>query len=109
MAGRLPQAVPAEPAVTQKADLNLEVVDDHPMGLEFEELISRFAEISNEAASEHFPPREVIRLMVSLTCTEGDAILAKPGVVRTGYDHPAGTGCMLSNAPIGMEWKQCGN
>ena len=33
------------------------------MGLVFEELIRKFAEISNETAGEHFTPREVIRLM----------------------------------------------
>jgi len=32
----------------------------------FEELIRKFAELSNETAGEHFTPREVIRLMVNL-------------------------------------------
>nr|WP_283092886.1 N-6 DNA methylase [Acetobacter thailandicus] len=36
------------------------------MGLVFEKLIRKFAEISNEMAGEHFTPREVIRLMVNL-------------------------------------------
>ena len=36
------------------------------MGLIFEELIRKFAELSNETAGEHFTPREVIRLMVNL-------------------------------------------
>ena len=68
------------------------------MGLVFEELIRKFAEISNETAGEHFTPREVIRLMVNLIFIEDDAILSKPGVVRTIYDPTAGTGGMLSVA-----------
>ena len=35
------------------------------MGAVFEELIRKFAELSNETAGEHFTPREVIRLMSS--------------------------------------------
>jgi type I restriction enzyme M protein len=64
----------------------------------FEELIRKFAEISNETAGEHFTPREVIRLMVNLIFIEDDDVLAKPGVVRTMYDPTAGTGGMLSVA-----------
>ena len=40
------------------------------MGGVFEELIRKFAEISNETAGEHFTPREVIRLMVNRELTE---------------------------------------
>ena len=68
------------------------------MGLVFEELIRKFAEISNETAGEHFTPREVIKLMVNLLFIEDDDVLAKPGVVRTIYDPTAGTGGMLSVA-----------
>lgn len=79
-------------------DLHPEAVDNHAMGLVFEELIRRFAEISNETAGEHFTPREVIRLMVNLIFVEDDDVLTKPGVVRTIYDPAAGTGGMLSIA-----------
>ena len=79
-------------------DLHPEVVSNMQMGLVFEELIRKFAEISNETAGEHFTPREVIRLMVNLIFIEDDAILSKPGVVRTIYDPTAGTGGMLSVA-----------
>ena len=68
------------------------------MGTVFEELIRKFAEISNETAGEHFTPRDVIRLMVNLLFIEDDEVLAKPGVVRTIYDPTAGTGGMLSVA-----------
>ncbi|MDG2531017.1 type I restriction-modification system subunit M [Caulobacter endophyticus] len=81
-----------------RIDLHPEKVDNHQMGLAFEELIRKFAELSNETAGEHFTPREVITLMVHLLFVEDDAILSKPGVVRTIYDPTAGTGGMLSIA-----------
>ena len=87
--------------VTEKfanIDLHPNKVSNAQMGTVFEELIRKFAEISNETAGEHFTPREVIRLMVSLLLTEDDQMLAKPGVVRTIYDPTAGTGGMLSAA-----------
>ena len=85
--------------VTEKfaaIDLHPNVVDNSQMGLVFEELIRKFAELSNETAGEHFTPREVIRLMVNLIFVEDDEVLTKPGVVRTVYDPAAGTGGMLS-------------
>lgn len=47
-------------------DLHPDKVSNAQMGLVFEKLIRRFAELSNETAGEHFTPREVIRLMVNL-------------------------------------------
>ncbi len=79
-------------------DLHPDQVSNHQMGLIFEELIRKFAELSNETAGEHFTPREVIRLMVNLIFIEDDDILSRPGVVRTIYDPTAGTGGMLSIA-----------
>ena len=79
-------------------DLHPETVSNTEMGTVFEELIRKFAEISNETAGEHFTPREVIRLMVNLIFVEDDDVLATPGVVRTIYDPTAGTGGMLSVA-----------
>ena len=78
-------------------DLHPQKVDNHQMGLVFEELIRRFAELSNETAGEHFTPREVIRLMVNLLFVEDDDVLSKPGVVRTIYDPTAGT--LLTSVP----------
>ena len=80
-------------------DLRPSAISNHDMGLAFEELIRKFAEISNETAGEHFTPREVIRLMVNLLFIEDSDILT-PGnsVVRTIYDPTAGTGGMLSVA-----------
>src|SRR3954467_9163260 len=79
-------------------DLHPDVVSNAQMGAVFEELIRKFAELSNETAGEHFTPREVIRLMVNLVFIEDDEALTKPGVVRSIYDPTAGTGGMLSVA-----------
>jgi type I restriction enzyme M protein len=85
--------------VTEKfttIDLHPNAVSNTEMGSVFEELIRKFAELSNETAGEHFTPREVIRLMVELIFCEDDDALTQPGVVRTLYDPTAGTGGMLS-------------
>jgi type I restriction enzyme M protein len=59
-------------------DLHPAAVSNTEMGHVFEELIRKFAEISNETAGEHFTPREVIRLMVNLLFVEDDDVLANP-------------------------------
>ncbi len=79
-------------------DLHPEKVSNTDMGLVFEDLIRRFAELSNETAGEHYTPREVIRLMVDLLFIGDDEALTKPGIVRSVYDPTAGTGGMLSIA-----------
>lgn len=84
-----------------KVDLHPNRISNTQMGSIFEELIRKFAEDSNETAGEHFTPREVVRLIVSLLFTEHpDAdpsrSLTVPGAVRTVYDPTAGTGGMLS-------------
>ena len=61
------------------------------MGYVFEELIRRFAELSNETAGEHFTPREVIRLMVEPAVHRGrrraDASRASCARSRPGLRH----------------------
>ena len=79
--------------VTEKftgMDLHPAVVSNHDMGLMFEELIRRFAELSNETAGEHFTPRDVIRLMVDLLFCEDDEALSKKyatGRLSSSQDH----------------------
>jgi type I restriction enzyme M protein len=79
-------------------DLHPNTVDNAHMGLIFDELIRRFAELSNETAGEHYTPREVIRLMVNLLFIADDDALTQAGIVRSIYDPAAGTGGMLSIA-----------
>lgn len=82
----------------QEIDLHPAKISNIEMGYIFEELIRKFAELSNETAGEHFTPREVIRLMVNLLFLNDRDILSKKGVVKTLYDCACGTGGMLSIA-----------
>ncbi len=78
-------------------DLSPEHVDNVQMGYVFEELIRIGAEQANEEAGEHFTPRKVIELMVSLLLSP-EQDLGKGHVVKTIYDPACGTGGMLSVA-----------
>ncbi len=81
-----------------EVDLHPEVVPNIEMGYIFEELIRKFADLSNETAGEHFTPREVIRLMVNILFLNDKEILTKEGIVKTLFDPACGTGGMLSVA-----------
>jgi type I restriction enzyme M protein len=86
--------------VSKFADVDLHPgrVPNEQMGLIFENLIRRFNELANETAGDHFTPREVIRLMVSLLFTHDDQLLATAGTVRKLLDPACGTGGMLAEA-----------
>ncbi|WP_280559796.1 type I restriction-modification system subunit M [Priestia megaterium] len=77
-------------------DLHPEVVSNVEMGYIFEELIRRFSE--HAEAGDHYTPREVVRLMVSLLFMNDNDILTKHGLTQTLYDCAAGTGGMGSVA-----------
>lgn len=79
-------------------DLHPDKIQSIEMGYIFEELIRKFADLSNETAGEHFTPREVIRLMVNILFLNDKEILTKKGIVKTLYDPACGTGGMLSVA-----------
>jgi len=79
-------------------DLHPDRVPNEQMGLIFENLIRRFNELANETAGDHFTPREVIRLMVSILFIHDDTLLATPGAVRKLLDPACGTGGMLAEA-----------
>ncbi|HNS42801.1 MAG TPA: class I SAM-dependent DNA methyltransferase, partial [Taishania sp.] len=82
----------------QEVDLHPKTVSSMDMGYMFEELIRKFAELSNETAGEHFTPREVIKLMVNILFMDDRQALTQKGIVKTIYDCCAGTGGMLSVA-----------
>ncbi|MGH9425769.1 MAG: type I restriction-modification system subunit M N-terminal domain-containing protein, partial [Terriglobia bacterium] len=67
-------------------DLHPKTVPNEQMGLIFENLIRRFNELANETAGDHFTPREVIRLMVSILFIHDDKLLATPGTIRKLLD-----------------------
>lgn len=77
-------------------DLHPNNVKPHEMALIFENLIRRFNELANETAGDHFTPRDVIRLMVSILFINDDKLLATPGTVRKLLDPACGTGGMLA-------------
>jgi type I restriction enzyme M protein len=77
-------------------DLHPDHVSNNEMGYIFEELIRKFSEMSNETAGEHFTPREVIRLMVSMLFNPDLDRIIDPSYMAKLYDPAAGTGGMLS-------------
>jgi len=78
-----------------EVDLSPKNVTNHEMGYIFEELLRRFSEMSNETAGEHYTPRDVIRLMVSLMFAEHKDELKGKGIIRSVFDPAGGTGGML--------------
>ena len=84
-------------------DLHPNAISNLEMGYLFEDLIRRFSEISNETAGEHYTPREVIRLIVSLLLINDKDALTGSGVIRQVYDPAAGTGGMLAIAEMEMK------
>lgn len=81
-----------------EVDLSPRSVSNHEMGYIFEELLRRFSEMSNATAGEHYTPREVIRLMVSLMFAEHKQDLQGKGIIRSVFDPACGTGGMLITA-----------
>jgi len=79
-------------------DLHPNVVDNHTMGLIFEELLRRFSEMSNETSGEHFTARDIIKLLVGLVFTEGKEDLMGEGKVRSIFDCCCGTGGILTTS-----------
>jgi type I restriction enzyme M protein len=82
-------------------DLHPNVVDNHTMGNIFEELLRKFSEMSNETSGEHYTPRDVVKLLVSLVFSENKEDLMGEGKIRSIFDPCCGTGGMLTT---GKEW-----
>ncbi len=82
-------------------DLHPSVVDNHTMGQIFEELLRKFSEMSNETSGEHYTPRDVVKLLVSLVFSENKEDLQGEGKIRSIFDPCCGTGGMLTT---GKEW-----
>jgi len=82
-------------------DLHPDKISNRDMGLIFEELLRKFSEMSNETSGEHYTPRDVVRLLVSLVFTEDKDELQGEGKVRSIFDPCCGSGGMLT---IGKEY-----
>ena len=82
-------------------DLHPHKVDNHSMGTIYEELLRKFSEMSNEESGDHFTPRDIVELIVSLVFEGDKKKLQGEGKIRSIYDPCCGTGGMLT---IGKEW-----
>lgn len=84
------------PVLEDNGEVRLPGLDNHTMGVIFEELIRKFNEENNEEAGEHFTPRDVVELMADIT------ILPIVDQLKEGtytvYDGACGTGGMLTIA-----------
>lgn len=80
----------------QRADLHPDVVTNAMMGTVFEIVIRRSKEASNTKAGQFYTPREIVRLLVSLTLCGQENKLYEYGKHFTVYDPCCGTGGMLT-------------
>nr|DAJ91369.1 MAG TPA: type I restriction-modification system methyltransferase [Caudoviricetes sp.] len=82
------------PILDDNGGIRIPALDNHAMGVIFEELIRRFNEENNEEAGEHFTPRDVVELMADLIFLPvADQIKDSTYSV---YDGASGTGGMLT-------------
>jgi len=82
------------PVLDDVGGIRLPALDNHTMGVIFEELIRRFNEENNEEAGEHFTPRDVVELMADLVFMPvADRIKDS---TYSCYDGACGTGGMLT-------------
>jgi len=84
-----------------QVDLHPNVVNNHTMGRIFEELLRRFSEMSNETSGEHYTPRDIVSLLVSLVFSPDKDKLQERGKIISVFDPCCGTGGMLT---VGKEW-----
>jgi type I restriction enzyme M protein len=81
-----------------EVDFHPNVVDNHMMGMIFEELLRKFSEMSNETSGEHFSPTDLINLLVSLVLSGGRENLQGEGLIRSIFDCCSGTGGILTRS-----------
>jgi type I restriction enzyme M protein len=84
-----------------EVDLHPKQVNNRMMGQIFEEILRRFSEMSNQTSGEHYTPRDIVKLLVSLVFSGSQDDFEGEGIIRSIFDPCCGTGGMLS---IGKEW-----
>lgn len=84
-----------------EVDLHPDKITNHQMGTIYEELLRRFSEMSNEESGDHYTPRDIVRLLVSLVFEGDREDLQGKGKIRSIYDPCIGTGGMVT---IGKQW-----
>jgi type I restriction enzyme M protein len=84
------------PVLDDQGGVKIPALDNHTMGMIFEELIRKFNEENNEEAGEHWTPRDVIKLMADIAFLPvADQMKDSSYLV---YDGACGTGGMLTIA-----------
>jgi type I restriction enzyme M protein len=82
-------------------DLSPAGIDNHSMGMIFEELVRKFNEDNNEEAGEHWTPRDAVRLMANLI------YLPIADQIKSGayllYDGALGTGGMVTEGEENLQ------
>ncbi len=84
------------PVLNGDGSIKHPAMDNHSMGMIFEELVRKFNEDNNEEAGEHWTPRDAVKLMANLI------FLPVADDIKSGsyllYDGACGTGGMLTVA-----------
>jgi len=85
-----------DPVLNGDGSIKHPAMDNHAMGMIFEELVRKFNEDNNEEAGEHWTPRDAVKLMANLI------FLPVADEIKSGsyllYDGACGTGGMLTVA-----------
>ena len=81
--------------------LGIEDVSNHKMGQIYEECIRYYSELYDEESGNHFTPRDVVKLLVSLVLEPEKENLQGKDLIRSIYDPCCGTGGMLT---VGKKW-----
>lgn len=89
------------PVLNSEGEVIKPALDNHTMGVLFEELIRRFNEENNEEAGEHFTPRDVVELMADISIKPVERKLKD--APYTLYDGAAGTLGMCTVAAERLE------
>ncbi len=81
--------------------LGVDDVSNHKMGQIYEECIRYYSELYDEESGNHFTPRDVVKLLVSLVFEPEKENLQGKDLIRSIYDPCCGTGGMLT---VGKKW-----
>lgn len=85
------------PVIDDDGSIKLPALDNHTMGMVFEEVIRRFNEETNVTdAGRHFTPRDIVQLMADLAFIPVQDIIKAKNDTYTIYDGACGTGGMLT-------------
>jgi len=89
----------SRPALNDDGSIRLPALDNHSMGMIFEEVVRRFNEETNVTdAGRHFTPRDIVRLIADLAFIPIRSKIKSKNNSYSIYDGACGTGGMLTVA-----------